>query len=35
MSSPQDICEPGKETELENQDKLIVGGRSVVVLVAK
>jgi len=35
LPAPQDICEPGREAALENQREYLVGGRSVVVLVAK
>jgi glycogen operon protein len=34
-TSPQDICSPGSEIVLENQQGLLVGDRSVVVLVGK
>ena len=35
MPSPQDICEPGSEVALDDQNRIIAGGRSVIVLVAK
>lgn len=35
MPSPQDICEPGSEIELDKQNEIMVGGRSAIVLVAK
>lgn len=35
MPPPNDVCEPGEELPLENQQDLLVGGRSVVVLVAR
>jgi isoamylase len=34
-SSPQDICEPGTEPVLANQQQVQVGGRSVLILVAR
>jgi glycogen operon protein len=35
MPLPQDICEPGREPRLDNQDRFMLGPRSFVVLVAK
>jgi len=35
MPEPEDIAEPGEEWLLEDQDSLLVGGRSVVVLVGR
>ena len=35
MPSTQDICEPGNEVELDDQNQIMAGGRSVIVLVAK
>lgn len=35
VPSPQDIWEPGREPELEEQRNILLGGRSVVVLVGK
>ena len=35
MPSPNDICEPGKEIVLENQNEFFVGPRSTVVLLSK
>ena len=35
VTPPNDICEPGKEPLLENQSGLLVGDRSVVILVGK
>ena len=35
LPSPDDICEPGRETPLTDQTKICVGGRSIVLLVAR
>jgi isoamylase len=35
LESPNDICSPGSEPPLENPKQLLVGGRSVVILVAR
>jgi isoamylase len=35
LPSPEDICEPGNEPSLDERDRLSVGGRSTVVLIAK
>ncbi len=35
MAPPDDIVEPGAEAQLDDQGKVLVGGRSVVVLVAR
>jgi isoamylase len=35
MPTPEDVWEPGQEPPLQGQDTILVGGRSVVVLVAK
>src|SRR5262249_17978111 len=35
LPSPEDICEPGRETPLSDQAKVLVGGRSIVILVAR
>jgi glycogen operon protein len=35
VPSPNDICEPGQELLLENQSGLLVGDRSVVILLGK
>jgi glycogen operon protein len=35
MAAPGDVCEPGKETCLDDQGQFLVGGRSVVILVAR
>jgi glycogen operon protein len=35
LPSPDDICEAGRETPLADQAKVCVGGRSVVILVAR
>lgn len=35
LPSPDDICDLGKEVPLENEREIIVGGRSVVILIAK
>jgi glycogen operon protein len=35
MPTPQDIWEPGQEPELTDQGKVLVGGRSILVLVAR
>jgi isoamylase len=34
-SSPNDICEPGKESRLENQQGMLLGDRSIVILVGQ
>ena len=35
MPSPDDICEPGEEDDIESQDEVLVGARSIMVLVGK
>jgi glycogen operon protein len=35
LPSPNDICEAGHETPLADQAKIYVGGRSVIILVAR
>jgi glycogen operon protein len=35
LPSPNDICEAGRETPLADQTKICVGGRSVIILVAR
>jgi glycogen operon protein len=35
VASPDDICDPGKEPLLSEQGSILVGGRSVVILVAR
>ena len=35
MESPNDICEPGKEVRLHNQNEVLVGERSIIILVGK
>ena len=35
MAPPDDICEPGEEPLVESQDEVLVGGRSIMVLVGK
>lgn len=35
VPSPGDICEPGKEVALENQWNMLIGPRSMVILIAK
>ena len=35
MESPHDICEPGKEVKLHNQNEVLVGDRSIIILVGK
>ena len=35
MPSPNDICEPGEEDDIESQDEVLVGARSIMVLVGK
>jgi glycogen operon protein len=35
MAAPDDICEPGLEPVVENQHEVLVGGRSIMVLVGK
>ena len=35
MAAPDDICEPGKECLLDNQNEILVGPRSVMILVGK
>jgi glycogen operon protein len=35
MPSPEDVWEPGRDPVLDDQDKVWVGGRSIVVLVAR
>jgi len=35
LASPDDICETGRETLLTDQTKICVGGRSIVILVAR
>jgi glycogen operon protein len=35
MASPDDICEPGEEPIVENQGEVLVGGRSIMILVGK
>ena len=35
LPSPEDICEDGREAPLSDQVKICVGGRSVVILVAR
>jgi glycogen operon protein len=35
LRSPDDICEVGRETPLTDQTKICVGGRSIVILVAR
>jgi isoamylase len=35
LLSPDDICEPGRETPLTDQAKICVGGRSIIILIAR
>jgi glycogen operon protein len=35
MASPDDISEPGEEPLTENQQEILVGPRSIIVLVGK
>jgi len=35
MPTPQDIFAPGEETQLDDQTRCLIGGRSVIVLVGK
>lgn len=35
MTPPLDICEPGQEQQLENQQGILVGPRSIIVLISK
>jgi isoamylase len=35
MSAPEDIHEPGREPLLSDQRKIIVGGRSILILIAR
>ena len=35
MPSPDDICEPGEECLIENQHEILVGPRSIMILVGK
>ena len=35
MAPPNDICEPGEEPLVENQGEVLVGGRSIMILVGK
>ena len=35
MASPDDICEPGEECLLDNQQEILVGPRSIMILVGK
>ena len=35
MAAPDDICEPGEEPIIENQGEVLVGGRSIMILVGK
>jgi glycogen operon protein len=35
LASPDDICEAGRETPLTDQAKILVGGRSILILVAR
>ena len=35
MAAPDDICEPGEECLIENQQEVLVGPRSVMILVGK
>jgi isoamylase len=35
MPSPKDICEPGEEPVIDNQGEVLVGARSIIILVGK
>jgi glycogen operon protein len=35
LPSPEDICEGGREVPLTDQAKICIGGRSIVILVAR